>query len=59
MDAQQCKVKFELLCLQAWQAGLLTVREARLLCRAGTRKAGYPCRHLADLRELLAARGLE
>jgi len=41
---------------RAVRAGLLSQAEARLLARAGTRKAAYWARHLADLRSVVAQR---
>lgn len=40
----------------AMGAGLLTEAERDLLCRRGTRKARYWCKHLVNLRQVLGGR---
>jgi len=41
---------------QAIRGGLLSQAEAQVIARAGTRKAAYWARHLADLRAVVAQR---
>jgi hypothetical protein len=41
---------------KAIKAGLLTEDERDMICRAGTRKRNYWCRHLRDLQEILRRR---
>jgi hypothetical protein len=48
--------RFYALAAAAIRGGLLTVTERDVICRTGTRKAGYWARHLRDLRAVLAER---
>lgn len=59
MSVQGCRDEFNELVLAAWEQKLLTIREASAIARAGTRKAGYWCGHLARLRDVLRERGAE
>ena len=44
---------------QAIIDGLLTLDEAKTICRAGTRKQGYWGRHIKDLEEIVRDRAKE
>jgi hypothetical protein len=56
MNARECQRVFVSETRSAIRAGLLTQRDAAILARANSRKAGYWCSALSRLRELLRER---